>query len=379
MPTGIDTTGAWPAEQGLESINGFMKSRRLVLRAMKNCFASFAVNYLNGINSLLEIGSGIGFLEQNWPTYSWTWTQLEQTPEFIEEARKRSPGCTYVNSSVYELPFPDNSFDAVCGFSSFDCLFDLEGAVKETIRVLKPNGIFFHMLDLCTNDETLLEDFLSRKIPASIQGRNSMPSPFSRGKNTHLRYVPEDKLDAFLAELGITKAEMHAMPDLQDGLCDAYLRKMGKKGLESSPNPNCVPCDNLDQIEELMEMEEISNSMLYYFDLFEKYSVVLDENAYFSQRMVDTLTKYANPGTVDAFKITGTFKGKREPWHKEAHESGFYFKMDGGQSIIGAPMFSPSYWAYSAAKGRFPRLANACEPKCYETSVIDCVVARKAA
>lgn len=376
----MDRTGIWEAEGGLESISGFMKSRHLVLRAMKNSFAIFAEKYLKGISSLLEIGSGTGFLEQNWPEYIWAWTQLEQQQAFIDEAKKHSiSNCAYVNSSVYELPFSDNTFDAVCGFSSFDCFFDLEDAVAEAIRVLRPGGIFFHMLDLYANDEVLLDYFRKKKIPASIMGRNDMPSPFSRGKNTHLRYISDEKLDKFLCEVGATREEMYAMPDLDFGLTNAYLRKTGNREIKPDAADNDDKEDVCDPIGKLERMEEVTDALEGYFDIFEKYSQIVDANAYFSQRLKDALKRYACPDTIMSFKTTGTFEGERELHHKKAHEQAFYFKMEGGRSDICRPsILSPSYWIYSAAKGRFPRLAKATEPSCYEISVIDCVIARKA-
>lgn len=56
------------------------------------------------------------------------------------EAARRAPRARFVDGSVYDLPFPDDSLDAVTCERLFQHLHDPEGATREIARVLRPGG-----------------------------------------------------------------------------------------------------------------------------------------------------------------------------------------------------------------------------------------------
>jgi 2-polyprenyl-6-hydroxyphenyl methylase/3-demethylubiquinone-9 3-methyltransferase len=64
----------------------------------------------------------------------------------VDKAKEHSPlqesRLSYQVGSVYELPFPDNSFDAIVCSDVLEHLLTLHQAAKEIARVLKPGGIF---------------------------------------------------------------------------------------------------------------------------------------------------------------------------------------------------------------------------------------------
>jgi demethylmenaquinone methyltransferase/2-methoxy-6-polyprenyl-1,4-benzoquinol methylase len=65
---------------------------------------------------------------------------VDFSERMLERARRKAPELEWVQSDVLELPFEDASFDsAVVGFGVRN-VEDLEGAIRELRRVLRPSG-----------------------------------------------------------------------------------------------------------------------------------------------------------------------------------------------------------------------------------------------
>ena len=135
-------------EEYLRKQSGYEEQRKPVLRAMRNNFSRLNQQYFFGIEKVLEVGSGTGFLRKNWPGFGGLWVELDDILTYLEIARKKSPRGTFVSADFNELPFPDGTFDAVMEFNSYSCGQNLESAVMEASRVLRKGGIFLHMMDL---------------------------------------------------------------------------------------------------------------------------------------------------------------------------------------------------------------------------------------
>jgi ubiquinone/menaquinone biosynthesis C-methylase UbiE len=54
----------------------------------------------------------------------------------------------YVDAPAEAIPFPANHFDVVCSFNSLDHVKDLQKALTEIHRVLKPDGIFLLIVEI---------------------------------------------------------------------------------------------------------------------------------------------------------------------------------------------------------------------------------------
>lgn len=70
---------------------------------------------------------------------------IDITSHRISRAGLVNPAIKFVAGDVTELPFPNNSFDIITQFFTFEHLLensDLEKAAKEVSRVLKDQGIF---------------------------------------------------------------------------------------------------------------------------------------------------------------------------------------------------------------------------------------------
>ena len=65
---------------------------------------------------------------------------VDPTPALIAVARTRDPRGTYVEAAAERLPFRDRAFDLVVSYLSLIDIPDVEAAIPEMARVLKPGG-----------------------------------------------------------------------------------------------------------------------------------------------------------------------------------------------------------------------------------------------
>lgn len=149
----------WTGKKAEESFQEFDNARKPVLRATQKLLSELCDEYFDGDETVLEIGAGKGFLERNWPKgYHGTWIQLDREYSLLQHSKGMR-----VAASAYKTPLPDKSVDVLCGYGSFDVLYNLEDAVKEARRVLKDTGFFFHLLDLEPNREAIVANLKKKK------------------------------------------------------------------------------------------------------------------------------------------------------------------------------------------------------------------------
>ena len=89
--------------------------------------------------SILEVGGGQGGLTTLLYPKSHI-TNLDFEPKFAQATCNQQPNIRFVCGDATQLPFPDNSFDAVTMFDVLEHIPDDCRAVAEALRVLKPNG-----------------------------------------------------------------------------------------------------------------------------------------------------------------------------------------------------------------------------------------------
>lgn len=96
---------------------------------------------------ILEVGCGRGHQIGEYLRWGCNPEQLSGVdiiPEFLTEACKRYPTVKFQNASVLDLPYEDNSFDAVSQSTVMSSLLDPKDRKKmaqEMNRVLRPGGI----------------------------------------------------------------------------------------------------------------------------------------------------------------------------------------------------------------------------------------------
>jgi len=65
---------------------------------------------------------------------------VDQSPEMLDEARRRSPHVRFVEASADNLPFPDKSFDALTFTYLLRYVPDPAATLRELARVVRPGG-----------------------------------------------------------------------------------------------------------------------------------------------------------------------------------------------------------------------------------------------
>ena len=123
---------------------------------------------------LLEFGTGSGIFIPQLSKHCGTIYACDIHSNFdhLHEMCKQYGVSNYQLStqSIEQTNFPDNNFDAIIAVSVLEFVPDLQKALKEIKRILKPEGVF---ITICPMESRLLDFFLSlytRKKPAEEFG-----------------------------------------------------------------------------------------------------------------------------------------------------------------------------------------------------------------
>lgn len=108
--------------------------------------AAFVVPRLRPGMRILDFGCGPGSISQGLAEYitpGGSVTGIDTSPDVIATARanRSNSAVTFLAASVYELPFPDASFDVVYGHQVLQHLAEPVTALRELRRVLRPCGL----------------------------------------------------------------------------------------------------------------------------------------------------------------------------------------------------------------------------------------------
>lgn len=90
---------------------------------------------------LLDVGCGSGYAARMAARCGATVSGIDITPELVAIARGRLPETDLRAGAMEELPFPDESFDAVTGFNAFQFADPPALAVSEARRVVRAGGL----------------------------------------------------------------------------------------------------------------------------------------------------------------------------------------------------------------------------------------------
>lgn len=137
--------------------------------------AGYVRKELKDGDKILNVGCGIGWLEEKLSNFDIV--GLDDSEEMLKEARKRSDK-TFVHDDAGKLPFGNSHFDAVVFITTLEFLPNYKPAVKEAVRVLKPNGKLVLML---LNPES---DYFKQHIGGE-------GSYFKKIKHTNLKEIEE--------------------------------------------------------------------------------------------------------------------------------------------------------------------------------------------
>jgi SAM-dependent methyltransferase len=91
------------------------------------------------LNDILDVGGGrAGLASMLYP--SARITNIDLNPEYESAPFNRKPGVRFVCGDATDLPFEDDSFDALTMFDLLEHVPDDRQAIREAFRVLRPGG-----------------------------------------------------------------------------------------------------------------------------------------------------------------------------------------------------------------------------------------------
>ncbi len=142
---------------------------------------------------VLEIGCGHGggasYLVRTMHPASYT--GLDLNPAAIAFCQKRHNlfGLDFVQGDAENLPFPDQSFDAVINIESSHCYPHFPRFLAEVARVLRPGGHFLYADARLSSDIADLDAALAN-APMQMLSRRTISAEIVRGSEKLLQHLP---------------------------------------------------------------------------------------------------------------------------------------------------------------------------------------------
>lgn len=107
---------------------------------------------------LLEIGFKNGLFLNECHKAGLNATGIEINSEYFRNVNNEFPHLDLIHYDGDKFPFSDNSFDFVVSFQVFEHVNSVEHIIKESLRVLKPSGVMYH---ICPNYHSFYEGHYS--------------------------------------------------------------------------------------------------------------------------------------------------------------------------------------------------------------------------
>jgi SAM-dependent methyltransferase len=102
---------------------------------------------LEGFDRVLDIGCGDGQISRLLAAQGSSVVGVDPTWNQIRVAVERGGGAAYLRSGAAQLPFADGAFDAAVACLVFEHIDDVDDAISEVARVVRPGGRFSFFLN----------------------------------------------------------------------------------------------------------------------------------------------------------------------------------------------------------------------------------------
>jgi SAM-dependent methyltransferase len=152
---------------------------------------------------LLDIGCGAGRALRLAADRGADASGLDAAPGLLDYARRRVPGATIVQGELQSLPFPDDTFDAVTGFNSFQYAADPIEALREAKRVTAPGG---RIVALVWSPPEMCE------LAPHLQSLGALMPPPPPGAPGPFALCGRDALEDFFAAVGLEIDQLADVP-----------------------------------------------------------------------------------------------------------------------------------------------------------------------
>lgn len=91
--------------------------------------------------TFLDVGCGTGFYAERLAPYFEAVSGVDPASKMLDTARSRLPSGRFIKGHITSLPFFDRSFDVVLCARVLSHVDEIELALNETIRVMRPGGL----------------------------------------------------------------------------------------------------------------------------------------------------------------------------------------------------------------------------------------------
>jgi ubiquinone/menaquinone biosynthesis C-methylase UbiE len=138
----------------------------------------------------LDIGCGEGRVSRDLAARGHRVVGVDSAPTLVEAAQAADAAGEYVVTDAASLPFPDGSFDLATAYNSLMDIDDMESAVREAWRVLRPGSRFVICVTHPVNDAGRFEpdDVGGPFFIDTYRGRRRYDETFERYDSV-LRFV----------------------------------------------------------------------------------------------------------------------------------------------------------------------------------------------
>ena len=106
-----------------------------------------AVTEQGGADRVLDLGCGDGQIARALASSGVSVVGVDPTTNQIDVAAERAGGPVFAQAGAAVLPFSDGAFDGVIACLVFEHIDDVDAAIGEVSRVLRPGGRFTFMLN----------------------------------------------------------------------------------------------------------------------------------------------------------------------------------------------------------------------------------------
>lgn len=138
---------------------------------------------------VLDVGCGIGSFTKylSKAVNNTDFVGIEKDAIFCDNKEKifNDNNFEIINGNAYDMPFEENFFDAVTSLTFFNCIEWADMALKEMIRVAKPNGI----ISSITSGPALVENIISRSGDYNDSNFNSKLNNLEQEFNNALKSI----------------------------------------------------------------------------------------------------------------------------------------------------------------------------------------------
>lgn len=238
-------------EQNLATYDEIGKTYNVTRRADPR-ITELLINSLDAplASIILDVGAGTGNYSIELAKHGFEVIAVEPS-KLMRETGKKHPGLKWTEGVAEQLPAGDHSVDGIVSTLAIHHFTDLERAIQEMVRVLKPNGkliLFLADPRLCPDDSCWLKDYFMPIVLNSYQAYKpieTIANLLNTVTNNNVQIVefpvPYDMEDCFFVS-GWRKPEL-------------YLQNAFRAGV--SPLANC-PIDVLQPILERLERDLLS-------------------------------------------------------------------------------------------------------------------------